>query len=97
MRILLIRRGQELEVAKALLGSVEETNRNRAQEASDLAGITMAQRRKAAELFQKRLAEMQAAHDRRMAEMVERESSFDAQARELKGQAKRVRDAVSLL
>ncbi len=97
MKLFFVRRGQELEAAKAFLEAAEEGSLQRAQDASARATAINAQRKEVIQVFQQRLEEMKSAHDRRVVEMNEQQNAFDAQVGELTDQAERVRNASDLL
>lgn len=97
MKIFLVRRGDELETAKALLKEAEESSLQRAQDASARSEVIRTQRAEVVQAFQRHLEAIKSAHGRRVAEMIEEESAFDAQVEELTAQAEKVREAAELL
>jgi len=97
VKIFFVRRGQELEVAKALLKDAEGSILSRAQNATLESEHLRTEQQEEEVRFKKQLEEMQATHRDNMGRMNAGVAVLGAEATELAGQAERVRNASDVL
>jgi len=97
MKVLLVRSGQELEVAKALLKEAGRSSLVSAQKASVDAELIRATMNGESAIFQRRINRMRSNHRNRVASINARAERFDSRAAYLTAQAESIREVLELL
>jgi len=97
VKIFFVRRGQELEVAKALLKDAEGSILSRAKNATLESEHLRTEQQEEEVRFKQQLEEMEATHRDNMGRMNARVAVLGVEATELTGQAERVLQATNVL